>query len=438
MKLRLALASAVLSLCPVVFAQGPTYSKEVSRIFQAKCEICHREGDVAPFVLNGYDSAVAWAADIQRTINDGTMPPWKPVPGYGEFRDSFALSDDEKQTVLSWIANGMDQGDPSDLPDPVVNSGAWPLGDPDVVLQPAAAYTPPRGKDVYRCFVLPDIGLDRTKFLSAIDVLPGNRQIVHHVLVFADTTGTAVNLDGHDVNGDPGYDCFGGPGFPIVDTSNLATALDTLSLLGGWAPGQRTHVLPDGIGLQLTANARLVVQVHYYPVGRTGPDQTMLGLYFAKTEVKKRLYLVPVINTDFQIPPDTVKDVTAVFPPIALPFSAQVINIFPHMHLLGRKIKVDLLDRNDKLISPMIYENNWNFNWQGAYTYVQPVAVPFFAKVRVTCTFDNTKNNPKNPNDPLVTVGWGERTTDEMCIAFAGITLDNDPFTILRTLNPVK
>src|SRR5437764_2172908 len=173
MKLSLALGFFMLALCPVAFAQGPTYSKEVSRIFQAKCEICHREGDVAPFVLNGYDSAVAWAADIQRVIEAGTMPPWKPVPGFGNFRDSYALTEDEKQTILSWIANGMDQGDPSDLPEAVERGGEWALGTPDVVLQPPVAYTPPRGKDIYRCFALPETGFDGTTYLSAMDVLPG-------------------------------------------------------------------------------------------------------------------------------------------------------------------------------------------------------------------------------------------------------------------------
>src|SRR5947209_9288429 len=296
MKLGQPFAASVLVLCSAAFAQqGPTYSKEVSRIMQVKCANCHRDGDVAPFALNGYDSAAAWAPDIQRTLNDGTMPPWKPVAGYGEFRDSYALTADEKQTILSWIDNGMPEGDPSDLPDAAAVTGAWPLGNPDIVLQPPVSYTPPRGKDIYRCFVLPETGLDKTTYLSAMDVVPGNRQIVHHVLIYVDNTGTAEKLDGQD--GDPGYTCFGGPGIP-VDYTNIFAALDGLSGIGGWAPGQRTHFLPDGIGIQIPAKGRLVMQVHYYPIGRTGPDQTSLGLYFAKSEIKKRLYQIPIVNMD--------------------------------------------------------------------------------------------------------------------------------------------
>ena len=430
------LAGCLLSVSSLAVAQAPTYSKDVAPVFQAKCAICHREGDVAPFVLDNFDKAVAWSDDIKRTINNGAMPPWKPVADYGQFRDSYALTADEKYTILSWIDGGMEQGNPDDLPAPPEITGAWRLGDPDIVLQPPAAYTPPRGKDIYRCFVLPETGLDKTSYLRAIDVLPGNRQIVHHVLIYVDTTGTAVKMDGAD--GDPGYTCFGGPGIP-VDYTNIFGALDALSGIGGWAPGQNTHFLPDGIGIQVAAKGRLVMQVHYYPIGRTGPDQTSLGLYLANSQIKKRLYQIPIVNMNFQLPPGEVKDVVGWFPSATtpLPIGAKAISIYPHMHLLGRKIKVDLISSTGKE-TPMIYENDWNFNWQGAYTYTEPMTIPIGSRARITCTFDNTQDNPKNPNNPLVTVGWGERTTDEMCLAFAGVTLDIDPFTILRQITPVQ
>lgn len=423
-----------LAFCANIFAQGPTYAKEVSRIFQAKCQLCHRDGDIAPFALDSYDQALTWSADIQRVITDGSMPPWKPVGGFGHFKDSYALTPDEKQTILSWIANGNDPGDPNDLPDPLPATGPWILGTPDVTLQVPTAFTPNRGTDVYRCFVMPDAGFDQTTYLSAIDVLPGNRQIVHHVLVYQDTTGTALKMDGQD--GNPGYDCFGGPGLP-VDYTNIFGALDSLGGMAGWAPGQRTHFLPDGVGIQIKKGARIVIQVHYYPIGRTGPDQTQIGLYLAQSQIKKRLYQIPVVNMNFTIKPDTVQDVTAVFPPFPLPLSAKAITIYPHMHLLGTKIKADLIDQQGN-VTPMIYEDKWEFSWQGAYTYVEPIPVPTYSKVKVTCTFDNTRNNPRNPNDPLVAVKWGERTTDEMCLAFVGVTLDVDPFTILNTIQPVR
>jgi hypothetical protein len=421
------------ALSSLAWAQGPTYSKDIAPIYQAKCQICHHDGDIAPFSLNNYDDAVTWATETRGSIINGTMPPWKPVAGYGDFRDNTSLAADEKQTILSWLTGGMPEGDPADLPDPVVYAGDWPLGTPDLALTVPQSFTPAVGGDVYRCFVLPDTGLASDTYLSAIDVMPGNRLIVHHVIIFADTTGTAAQLDGQD--GMPGYSCFGGPGLP-VDTTNILQALDSLSGMGGWAPGTRAHFLPDGIGTLLPGGARVVMQVHYHPNGVTGPDQSQIGLYFMRSQIQKRLYHIPVVNMDFKVAPNTVQDVTAVFPPVPLPLSAKAINIFPHMHLLGRKIKADLIDISGN-VTPMIYEDNWDFNWQGAYTYTNAIPIPNYSKVRVTCTFDNTAANPKNPNDPLVTVGWGERTTDEMCLAFVGVTLDVDPFTILRNIKPM-
>jgi|SRR5579884_867526 len=410
-----------------------TYDKEIAPIIEAKCQICHREGDIAPFALNTYDDAVTWSRDIASVVSAGTMPPWKPVAGYGEFRGSYALTAREKAELLKWIEIGMPEGDPADLPQPAPDKGIWSLGQPDIVLQMPRPFTPPRGTDVYRCFVMPDMKLSQATYFSAIDLVPGNRQILHHAILFVDTTGTAEKKDGLD--GQPGYDCFGGSGIP-VDLTNLTqifTSLDALAGIGGWAPGTRAHFLPDGIGIMLPANGRLVMQVHYAPYALTGPDQTQIGLYYARSTIQKRLYQIPIVNQTFTVPPNTVKDVVATFPPSPLPIGAKAITIFPHMHLLGRKIKVELTDAQ-KNVTPLIYEDNWEFNWQGAYTFAQPVAIPPLSTVTATCTFDNTENNPKNPNNPPVAVSWGERTVDEMCVAFLGVTLDVDPFTILRNI----
>lgn len=402
--------AALTALASVSLLAQPTYYKDVAPIVAAKCQQCHRDGDIAPFALKDYDSAVTWSADIQRVITNNIMPPWKPVAGYGTFRDALSLSDDQKQTLLDWIAAGTPAGDSSDLSvDANPPSGPWQLGQPDLVLQMAQPFTPNRGRDVYRCFVLPT-GLDHKQYLNAIDILPGNRQIVHHVLLYTDTSGTALQLDGQD--GQPGYDCFGGPGIPVTQAGGL----------GGWAPGQRAHALPDGIGLPVPANSVIVMQVHYYPAVTTGPDQTQIGLYYSKAQVQQNLYLVPVVNTSFTIQPGEVKDVKASFPAFV---SAKAIWVYPHMHLIGRKIKLELDDLHGNL-TPMIYEKDWDFNWQGSYTYQDPMQLPQGSVVRLTCTFDNTDANPKNPNSPLIPVSWGERTTDEMCLAFVAVTIDSE------------
>jgi hypothetical protein len=335
----------------------------------------------------------------------------------GSFRDAFGLTAEERQQILDWVSNGTPQGDPGDLPEPrPPKESAWDLGDPDLVLA-MPAYTPPsRSADTYRCFVLPT-GLTEDRMLSAVQALPGAKQEVHHVLVFADDSGESEALDG--VDGQPGYTCFGGP--------NLKN-LNIGSLLGGWAPGARTHHLPDGIGMRLRRNARIVMQVHYHPSGRAQEDQTQLGFWFRPPGGDyKRMINVPVVNDRFVLPPGQ-SNIEVKANQILVP--GQLITVAPHMHLLGRTIKVELVHLNGTS-DPLIYIDDWDFNWQGFYTFTNPVAVSPADVVRVTAVYDNSENNPKNPNNPLVPVRWGEGTTDEMCLAFVGIVLDNQALLAL-------
>lgn len=403
-------------LAAVATAQ-PTYSKEVSRIFRSSCESCHRDGDIAPFSLNNYDAAVTWAADISRVLRSGLMPPWKPRQGVASYKNDYSITDDQKQVIFDWLDAGMPEGDPADLPDPMPQNGAWGLGYPDQVLTMTQAYTPPIGTDIYRCFVL-DPGSSQTRYLSSIDVLPGARSIVHHVLLYAETpdaTGKYPSdaLDGKD--GNPGYTCFGGPGFNI-DATNIK------ALLGGWAPGTRPYFLPDGYGIEVGAKARIVMQVHYYPVGRTDTDQTQIGLYFAPKKPAKTVLEIPFIQDKFTIPPgNSSYNVTPYN--ISLPSfidDVEVLWIYPHMHLLGKTTSVSLTTP-DQVKQPMIAIDDWDFNYQGAYSFAQPWKVPGGSTVTLNCNFDNSANNPRNPNNPLVPVSWGERTTDEMCVAFVGL-----------------
>jgi len=408
-----------IAFCFAIFAGNglaqPTFSKDISRIIQGKCQQCHRDGDVAPFAMNGYDDLVTWSDDIVRVLETRIMPPWKPVAGHGTFKDAFNLTDDERNTMLSWLKNGMPQGDLADMPDITPPSGTWQLGDPDMVIKMPQVFNVPRTKDLYRCFVIPT-DFDTQQFVSAVQVVPGNRQIVHHVILYIDTTGNADKLDGQD--GQPGYTCFGGPG------DGVATTLG--NILGGWVPGQRTRPLPDGIAVALPPKARVVMQVHYYPGGKPGPDQTQVGLYFAKTQVDRRLVFVPVVQQKLNIQPGDANAVRTASFTIPIFLDAKGITIAPHMHLLGRKINVDLIAADRKTTTPMIYIDDWDFNWQGFYNWTDAVDMPAGSTVKLTCTYDNTANNPKNPSNPLKLVDWGEGTEDEMCVAFVGVTFNNE------------
>ncbi len=429
--------SVFLCLCVAApLAAQPTYSRQVSRIMQAKCQTCHRPNDIAPFALQSYDDASTWAEDIKRVVGEKIMPPWKPVDDLSKFRGARALTDEERQAILDWVDAGAPEGDPADLPEPLPDKGEWVLGEPDLVLQMSESYRPPRGKDMYRCFVLPT-GLTENQFISAVDVLPGARGVVHHVLLYTDTTGEAEKLDAADDG--PGYTCYGGPGTSQsvgkLDASNLSLSslLSIGGTLGGWAPGQRPEPLPDGTSMFLDKNARIIMQVHYYSTRVTADDQTRLGLYFSKVPVEKRLLWVPIVPLDgnghisMTIPAGAENhEVKAEFttPPLFL-FDVTINTIYPHMHLLGRKIDVQL-QRPREDPGQMIRIEDWDFNWQGSYTYTEPVKAPAGSTVRLTCTYDNSVNNPKNPAPEPKTVTWGEGTEDEMCLAFLGITFDHE------------
>jgi hypothetical protein len=400
----------------------PTFHREISRIMQAKCQMCHRPNDIAPFSLLTYENAQIWAEDISRVVSQKIMPPWKPVEGYGEFKDSYNLSEDERNTIVAWVAAGAPEGDAADAPEPRVPTGEWQLGQHDMIVEMKEAFTPPRGRDVYRCFVVTN-PLDEPLYVSAVDVLPGNRQIVHHVIMFIDERGEAQKMD--DAEEGPGYTCFGGPGFD----------LSLSSMLGAWAPGTLPKKLPEGVAVQIPKGGRLVMQVHYFPFGRTGEDITKVGLYTTKEKVERRIFYVPILNQTFRIPAGAADhEVRAEFPvPILL--DAKLYQIGPHMHQIGTKIKVEYaLPGRDML--PLIFIDKWDFNWQGFYNFKESIPLPAFTRLRVTCTYDNSEGNPRNPNNPLKDIRWGEGTEDEMCLAFVGVTFDREnllPFDANRT-----
>jgi mono/diheme cytochrome c family protein len=388
---------------------APTFSKEVVRIFQQHCQSCHREGDIAPFPLMSYADARPRAAMIKFMTESRQMPPWKTAEGCGDFKDERRLTDDEIATIGKWVASGSPQGNPADMPPPRTFSSEWGLGTPDLVLSSAEAFTPPAGVDTYRCFTLPT-NTTSEKWIRAVDTHPGDRQTVHHVLTFIDTTGESVRLD--EAEPGPGYTCFGGPG------------ISTTGSLGGWAPGSRPLELPENTAFRLPAAARVVMQVHYHPHhDEATPDRTEYGLYFSDDPSPKEMLFLPLANQTFTIPPnDPNYRVEAVFP-ILTPFPLKIWLVAPHMHLLGKKMQVEMKPRNGET-QCLIRIDDWDFNWQGAYRYENPITVPAGTRLSATAYYDNSSNNPRNPNNPPKAVSWGEATTDEMCLAFLGVTIE--------------
>ena len=397
---------------PAVEAPAPTFSDEVVRILQARCQTCHRPGEHAPFSLLTYRDAYGRRDDMRDAVRDHVMPPWKPVPGFGEFAGSRRLSDAELATLVRWLDAGAPEGDPAKLPPPLVVPEGWTLGPPDHVLEMAETYTvPARASDIYRCFVIPT-SFPEDRWVTKVEYAPGDRKVVHHILAYLDTTSAAEALDRSDPG--PGYTCFGGPGFASAGG------------LSGWAPGNQPRVAADGVGMLLPKGATVVLQMHYNndtPESHT--DRTRVALHFAKRPIDKRQRSMMVLNTTFTIPPGERRYEVRASATVPLGRDVHANTITPHMHLLGREMKVTAT-YPDGTVRPLIHIDDWDFNWQDTYTFTRPIPLPGGTRIDMVAVFDNSAENRRQPTRPPRPVGWGEGTTDEMAIVFLGITVDRE------------
>ena len=390
-------------------ASAPTFYRDILPLLQNRCQTCHRPGGMGRVPFFDYTEVLAWAYQMRDSIEARIMPPWKARPEYGDFKNSRRLTDDEIHTFAQWVDSGMPEGDPADRPEPRAFPTGWTLGKPDLILQPEAPYPLKAvGRDEYRCFVLPT-QQDKDNDVSAIEVLPGDREVVHHVSAYIDVSGKA-RLQEKNAPGQ-GYPCFGGIGVPIYES------------LGGWAPGNTPFILPDGTARHLPPNSDIILQIHYHKIGRAATDHSRLGIYFAKKPVEKRLREEVITSRLLFIPPNVKRH--RVTGSITIPYDQHLLGILPHMHLLGMEMKLTAT-YPDGTQNPLIWVKPWDFNWQETYVYKTPVALPRGTRIALEAHYDNSADNPRNPNNPPRLVRWGENSTDEMCTAFLYVTRDDE------------
>src|SRR5215467_2424425 len=386
-----------------------TFNKDIAPIIYKNCSSCHRPGEVAPFSLLSYSDAAKHASQIATATAKRFMPPWKPEPGYGEFDEERRLTDAEIQLLAEWAKAGVPEGDPRDKPVPPQFQDGWELGKPDLIVKMPEAYTvPAEGRDIYRCFVIP-LNLSEDRYVAAIEFRPGNRKVVHHAILHTEEPGPDRQRDETDPG--PGYNCFGGGG-GITGEGGL----------GGWVPGTTPRFLPDGVARLVPSGSDLIIQNHYHPSGKPETDQSTVGIYFAKTPPTKTILTLPLVVRNLAIPPGDAR--YKVETSFTTPIPLHVVGISPHMHLLGKEMKVSaILPDGSEL--PMIWIKDWDFNWQGQYGYRELMELPAGTRIHMEAYYDNSSGNPRNPNDPPRLVRWGEQTTDEMSIAFVPVILTN-------------
>lgn len=391
-----------------------TYYKDVLPILQNHCQTCHRPGEAGPFPLMTYKQAVNWAEDIKTYTQSRQMPPWKPVEG-AAFRDERRLADQEIATLAAWVDGGTPAGDPQDAPPPRKFIDGWQLGQPDLILTPEAEFTlGGSGRDLFRCFVLPT-NLPEDKYVTAVEFRPGNARVTHHALLFVDTLGRGRKLADAQQDKEKGQDTDIGPGYTVA----MGVGFVPSGGLGGWAPGQLARHLPAGTSYYLPRGSDVIAQVHYHRDGRVEKDRLQIGLHFAKEPVSKRYQGVVIPGRFLAIPANN--DNYRVTGTAFIDQDIDLHSVMPHMHMLGKKIKVTITPPGEKAL-PLLTIDDWDYNWQETYFLKEPMKLKAGTRFDVEAFYDNSAKNPRNPFNPPRLVFFGEQTTNEMCFVFQGAT----------------
>ena len=387
---------------------APTFARDVAPIVFKNCSSCHRPGEVGPFPLLTYDDVRKRAKTIDRVVTQRIMPPWHPVEGHGEFADELALSASEVETISAWVEAGMPQGDPKQTPKQPEFIDGWQLGEPDVVVtMPKGFEVPAGGPDIYRNFVIP-LGFKEDRWLTAIEVRPSARSVLHHVLFLMDESGEARRIDGQD--GKPGFRRMVGGG------ENQLLGADTAGL-GGWAVGGMPRHLPMDLARRIPKGADFVLQSHFHPTGKAEVEQTTLGLHFAKRPPSRsmvNLQLPPLFGVSAGLDIPAGEEEFKLRDSFELPVAAEGVVIGGHAHLICTQMQLWVTRPGAQERESVFWIDRWDFDWQNQYQYRDPLQLPAGTRVDVELTYDNSSNNKNNPNDPPQRIRWGEESTDEM------------------------
>ncbi|HVS64564.1 MAG TPA: tetratricopeptide repeat protein [Thermoanaerobaculia bacterium] len=402
---RLVLALLVLAMLGVGCAsqddRAVTFHGDVASILQQRCQDCHRAGQFAPFSLVTYDDARRRARGILDEVRARRMPPWKPEPGFGVFADERRLDDAEIEVLERWFAAGMPEGEGPSLGRapgaPSDAEGPWQLGEPDLVLPLPEPYPLPlEGDDFIRNFLVPAPGL-RGRIVRAIELDPGNRAVVHHANVLADSSGAARELDARDE--EPGW-------------AGMVGAVAPGGHFLGWTPGRTARPFAEGTAWEVDSSVDLVVQLHLMPTGEPEAVQPRIGLYFTDERPRFQPTSIHLGSTAIDLAPGErgvlVRDEWR------LPFDVEALAIYPHAHYLGESVKVWAELPEDGGRQWLLRIDDWDFFWQDEYRFAQPLALTAGSLLVLEWTYDNTAENPRNPFDPPQRVTWGPSSRDEM------------------------
>jgi hypothetical protein len=384
----------------------PTYTKDVAPILFRNCTTCHRPGEIAPMSLLTYDDVRPHAKDIRDEVSEGHMPPWHAAAPKGTFLNERGLTPDEKDVLVRWAAGGAPEGDPKDLPPTPVYPDGWAMGKPDVVFEMQEEYSvPAEGVIEYEYFYIPT-NFTEPKWIQAIELRPGNREVVHHALAFYRAT---ADMKRPPVLR-PNRDQMVLPPPPKQGTRPQREDQTPSRMLATYAPGTNPQVLRPGTAIRLEPGGVIELQMHYTANGKAAKDRTKIGLQFSKDPSPREVRVTHFFNGTLSLPagsPDVRVDAD-----ISFVSDAVVWGIFPHTHVRGKKWEY-VLELPDGTKKNILSVPTYDFNWQTYYMFTEPLEIPKGSRLVSSAWYDNSAANKSNP-DPKVTVKWGDQTWEEM------------------------
>jgi len=410
---------ALYAQAPAKTAHAVTFNRDIAPIIYTNCSSCHRPGEAAPFPLLSFADVAKRGRLIATVTSTRLMPPWKAEQGSYAFRDERRLTDSQIALIGEWVKAGMPEGDAKDAPVAPKFTSGWMLGQPDLVVEmPAGFHVPADGPDIYRNIAVP-LGLSEDKWITAIDMRPSARAVVHHVLYFADASGKAHTRPQQGSE----------PGFTGMRPGGEAEPL------GGWAVGAQPHFLPAGLALPVQKRSDLVIQYHFHPDGKPEVEQSRIGIYFAKQAPKRTLAAV-------QLPPSfslfSGLDIPAgekdyvVRDSFTLPVDFDAVSVGAHAHYLGKQLRMTATLPTGE-VKTLLWIKDWDFAWQDRYFFKETVALPKGTKLDAEVHWDNSADNPRNPSAPPIRVEWGEQSKDEMgSLTLGGVPHDSGDLGTLR------
>ena len=425
-RIRVAVALAgLIGLASSALAQtvAPTFSKDVAPILYNNCTSCHRAGEIGPMPLVSFSDARPWAKAIAARVSDGTMPPWHADPAHGQFSNDRSLTSKDRDTIAKWVSGGAPEGNKTDMPALPKFAEGWQIGRPDTVWSMLEDYPiPASGTIEYKNFEVPT-NLTEDRWAQAIEIRPGERTAVHHVIVYL--------IDPNAARVAPPYTPAGNMRRPAEapktergpEANDRPMKHGPTGWLAGYAPGQAVRVYEPGTALRVPAGSTLIIQEHYTATGKVTTDRTRVGIKWAKEAPKTAVDVATLVNQNFVLAAGSSD--TRVDAELTLKEDMLIWSVLPHTHMRGKKWEVTAIypDGRSEII---LNVPKYDFNWQTDYVFKTPLNMPKGTKIHTTAWYDNSTANKANP-DPKKDVYWGDQTWEEMQFTAITFSLNGVP-----------